>query len=166
MDTDQRLVILGGYHLHVLHLADISRRSSECQVNSYGLQTHDPPRVHARNCLSSRRIFFCKDDMLRTCLVPEAGDLDHGPSALPNKTVSVEEARVDGRLRVHDISWDEASGRLCLLVGQHHDYEHAKRSALRIVVSVFDRISHTGMRYRKHLYQRNSRDTGMSMLDR
>jgi len=134
-DSDQQVVILGGYQLRVLHLPDMSRRASDCQLSSYGLQTHDAPRVHARNCLSSQRVFFCKEDKLQTCRVPINDD--GKICSLPSRTVSVEEARVDGRLRVHDISWDEASGRLCLLVGQHHDYEHARRSPLRIVISSF-----------------------------
>ncbi|KAF7986583.1 hypothetical protein HWV62_26346 [Athelia sp. TMB] len=135
-DPSERLVILGGYHLRVLHLNETSRLPSECEVGSYSFQTHDPPRVHARNCLSSRRVFFCKDDMLQTCSVPEADDIDHlhHMTAIP---VSIDEARVAGRLRVHDISWVEESGRLCLLVGQHHDYDNSRRSDLQIVIADF-----------------------------
>lgn len=140
LDTglNSRIAILSGYHLRVLYLPEVSQHSDECRVTSHSLQTHDPPRAHARNCLSSQRVFYCKDDMLYTCLVPEAGDDGmHESHPLRSTAIVLDEARVGGRLRVHDIDWDEASGCLCLLVGQHHDYEGSRRSPLRIVTVGF-----------------------------
>jgi len=135
MDFTERLTILGGYNIHILRLSEVSRRPSECQVSSYNLQTHDPPRVHARNILSSRRVFFCKDDALQSCSILE--DELACPRSMTGSLVCIEEARVAGRLRVHDMSWAEESGRLCLLVGAHHDFEHSRRSPLRIVIADF-----------------------------
>jgi hypothetical protein len=139
------VAVLNGYNLHVFH-ADL-QHPTECRVASYSLQTHDPPRVHARNCLSSKRVFFCKDNMLHTCAIPaEQGRRDEllqagKPSAelysLKAQTVVVNEATVEGKLRVQDISWDEASGRLCLLAGQHHDHETSQRFPLQIVIVDF-----------------------------
>jgi len=139
------VAVLNGYNLRVFH-ADL-QHSTECRVTSYSLQTHDPPRVHARNCLSSKRVFFCKDNMLQTCAIPaeqglrdeplQAGKLSSELHSLNTKSVVVNEATVEGKLRVQDISWDEASGRLCLLTGQHHDYETLQRFPLQIVVVDF-----------------------------
>jgi hypothetical protein len=136
---------LNGYHLRLFQPAEDLQHPKECHVTSFKLQTHDPPRVHARNCLSSRRVFFCKDDKLHTCAIPSEQDgllqarqqSSEPPSLGAISTVQVDEARVGGKLRVQDISWDERSGRLCLLAGQHHDYETAQRSPLRIVVVDF-----------------------------
>jgi len=136
------IAILNGYNLRVFHPAE---DPNECRVTSYKLQTHDPPRVHARNCLSSRRVFFCKDNMLHTCAIPaehgQCGGLLGQPSSEPSSmqatSIVVDEARVGGKLRVQDISWDEISNRLCLLAGQHHDYEKSQRFPLRIIVVDF-----------------------------
>jgi len=85
--------------------------------------------------------------MLQTCAIPaeqglrdeplQAGKLSSELHSLNTKSVVVNEATVEGKLRVQDISWDEASGRLCLLTGQHHDYETLQRFPLQIVVVDF-----------------------------
>jgi len=135
------IAVLSGYHLRVFHPA---KEPNEYHVTTYKLQTHDPPRVHARNCLSSRRVFFCKDNALHTCAMPFEHSQQDGhlqarqppsePASVQATSIIVGEARVGGKLRVQDISWDEASGRLCLLAGQHHDYDASQRFPLRIVV--------------------------------
>jgi hypothetical protein len=140
----ETIAVLNGYNLRVFHPADNPRHPNEYRVTSYPLQTHDPPRVHAKNCLSSRRVFFCKDNMLHTCAIPSGDDdlLDDGrPSSeslpLRDTTIEVAEAKVGGKLRVQDIAWDDTSRRLCILAGQHHDYETSQRFPLRIVVVEF-----------------------------
>ena len=82
--------------------------------------------------------------MLHTCAIPSGDDdiLDDGqPSSescpLRATTIDVAEARVGRKLRVQDITWDDASRRLCILAGQHHDYETSQRFPLRIVVVEF-----------------------------
>lgn len=143
-DQPERIAILNGHNLRVFHAAKDIRHPNECRVTSYPLQTHDPPRVHARNCLSSRRVFFCKDNMLHTCAIPsEDDDLLQAlqPSSEPHPLraipIALDEARIGGKLRVQDISWDDATARLCVLVGQHHDYEISQRFPLRIVLVDF-----------------------------
>jgi len=138
------IAVLNGYNLCVFHPAEDIHRPSECRVTSYKLQTHDAARVHARNCLSSRRVFFCKDNMIHTCIIPsERDDLQQTgqPSSespsIRATSIKVDEARVGEKLRVQDISWDETSGRLCLLAGQHHDCETSQGFPLRIIVVDF-----------------------------
>jgi len=140
------IAILNGYNLRVFHPAEDIHRPSECRVTSYKLQTHDAARVHARNCLSSRRVFFCKDNAIHTRIIPslsehddlqQAGQPPSESSSVLATPIEVDEARVGEKLRVQDISWDEASGRLCLLAGQHQDCETSQGFPLRIVVVDF-----------------------------
>lgn len=129
-----RIAILNGFNLRVFQPSEGYLSQNEHQVFSYPLQTRDPTRAHARLCLSSNRVFFCKDGHLQTCSVPQ-GDED---VSIQTKILDIKETKIDGRLRVQDISWSETSGQLCILVGEHYRaHEGSSRPPLRIVTVQF-----------------------------
>lgn len=117
-----RIAILSGFNLRVFQPSEGYLSRGEYRVSEYPLQTRDPARAHARLCISSKRAFFCKDGHLQTCFVPlkGKGDDDVSRETIRTKLLEIKEAKIDGKLRVQDISWSETSGQLCILVGEHY----------------------------------------------
>lgn len=134
-----RIAILSGFNLRVFQPPE-GLFTHEYQVSSYPLQTRDPARAHARLCVSSKRAFFCKDGHLQTCSVPLVGegDDDTARQSVQTRFLDIQEAKIDGKLRVQDISWSETSGQLCILVGEHYRAGgKSSRPSLRVVTVQF-----------------------------
>lgn len=77
--------------------------------------------------------------MLQTCIVPLGSEDDKNQQSskkgfLQTTSLTIDEVRINGRLRVQDISWDERSGKLCLLSGEPNYGSKLQQSPMRIVV--------------------------------
>jgi len=124
---EKPIVLFTGSNLRFFHQSRIDQSQSYYTLDSFWLRRHYPCSIEVRPTLSDRRVIWSENGHLQTCVFPltYGGQYD---AALLRFGYALTETGSDLRIapielgveniggKIRDVSWDEPSGRLCVLV--------------------------------------------------
>ena len=123
--TDERpLMLFTGSNLRLFHQSQDDQSPNYYSLRSFWVRSHYLSSIDARPTLSARRVIWSEKGRLQTCVFPlicasgryDAALLRFGYTETDLRIAPIDlgSANLEGKIR--DVSWDEASGRLCVLV--------------------------------------------------
>jgi hypothetical protein len=133
---DRPLVLFTGSTLRFFHQSLDDQCPSYYFLDSFWVRNHNMSSIDARPTLSARRVIWSEKGKLQTCVFPliYGGRYDgallrfgYTETGLRIAPIDLGTANVEGN--VMDVSWDEPSGRLCVLV-----YPDTSLHALKILI--------------------------------
>lgn len=121
---ERPLVLFTGSSLRFFHHPDDDQNPSYYSLNSFRVRSHNLSSIDSLPTLSDRRVIWSEKGHLQTCVFPLAFGGPHDAALLRFGYTETETLRIapielgianiEGGIR--DVSWDEPSGRLCVLV--------------------------------------------------
>lgn len=143
---EKPLALFTGSALRFFHQSQDPQSPGQCSLASYWLRSHHVETIDARPILSDRRVIWSERGKLQTCPFPlpfggqhDAGLMRLGYSEEEEESdemriapILLGEATLEGKVR--DVSWDESSGRLCVLL---QPQSRVKTSSRIVIMQTF-----------------------------
>jgi hypothetical protein len=121
---EKPIVLFTGSNLRFFHQSRIDQSPSYYFLDSFWLRRYSLSSIETKPTLSDRRVIWSENGHLHTCVFPltyggqyDAALLRFGYALTETGSdlrIAPIELEVGGEIR--DVSWDEPSGRLCVLV--------------------------------------------------
>ena len=120
---DRPLILFTGSTLRFFYQSQDGQSPSYCSLDSFWVRSHNLSSIDARPTLSARRVIWSEKGILQTCVFPllsggryDAALLRLGHIEADLRIAPIDLGATNTEGKIQDVSWDESSGRLCVLL--------------------------------------------------